>query len=97
MKILKMIMLIGMIVSVDVLYAQNAEEMVFEKLTLDIPINDIGSFIESHKKIMDISMQSGTRTMVGQYVAAHRYSGKNTITLYNVYESVEDIYKDDLW
>lgn len=45
MKILKMIMLIGMIVSVDVLYAQNAEEMVFEKLTLDIPINDIGSFI----------------------------------------------------
>ena len=41
---LKMIMFIGMIVSVDVLYGQNAEEMVFEKLTLDIPINDIGSF-----------------------------------------------------
>ena len=50
MKMLKMIMFIGMIVSVDVLYGQNAEEMVFEKLTLDIPINDIGSFIESHKK-----------------------------------------------
>lgn len=97
MKMLKMIMFIGMIVSADVLYGQNAEEMVFEKLTLDIPINDIGSFIESHKKIMGISMQSGTRTMVGQYVAAHRYSGKNTITLYNVYESVEDIYQDDLW
>ena len=37
---LKMIMFIGMIVSADVLYGQNAEEMVFEKLTLDIPIND---------------------------------------------------------
>jgi hypothetical protein len=30
MKMLKMIMFIGMIVSVDVLYGQNAEEMVFE-------------------------------------------------------------------
>ena len=97
MKMLRMIMFIGLIVSVDVVNGQNAEEMVFEKLTLNIPINDIGTFIDSHKKIMDISMQSGTRTMVGQYVAAHRYSGKNTVTLFNVYESIEDIYQDDLW
>jgi hypothetical protein len=77
--------------------AQNAEVLVFEKLTLDVPVNEIGGFIQSHKIIMDISLKSDSRTFVGQYMAAHRYAGKHSITLYNIYESVEDINSDDMW
>lgn len=79
------------------LYAQPDKAYYAEKYYLDISALDIPEFLEMHKQFTDASMTSDKRTLTGHFVKRHMYAGKNSIVMYDLYDSLEDKLEDDLW
>ena len=78
-----------------VLYGLNSSaQAVMETTYLDVPLNEIGKFIELHKKVVDMSMHED-RKIKGHWVYRHWYGSGPSIAVYDQFDSIEDAVQDD--
>ena len=69
-------------------------QSVIEITYLDIHPTKIDRFVELHKTIVDMS-QGEERTVDGHWVYRHWYGSGGTIAIYDIFDSAEDVIKDD--
>jgi len=63
---------------------------------LDVPANEIGKFLQLHKKVVDMS-NGESRTINIHWVYRHWYGSNHSIMLADIYPNIEAAVKDDFW
>ena len=63
---------------------------------LDVPANEIGKFLQLHKKVVDMS-NGESRTINIHWVYRHWYGSDHSIMLADIYPDIEAAVKDDFW
>ena len=89
MKTLKLIFALMFTFSIS---AQSVMDITY----MDIPVTEIGEFIEVHKQFTDITIEEG-REMNGQWVYRHWYGSGASVVVMTYFDSAEAAAKDDPW
>ena len=71
-------------------------QSVINNTYLDVPANEIGDFLQLHKKVVDMSNGEG-RTIGTHWVYRHWYGSDHSIMLADLYPTVGAAVKDDFW
>ena len=63
---------------------------------MDIPVTELGNFIDIHKEFTNITIEEG-REINGQWVYRHWYGSGASIVIMTYFDSAEAAAKDDPW
>ena len=89
MKILKTILALFISFTVS---AQAVQDITY----FDIPTDQVGEFIQTHKKFMDVTMND-ERKVQGQWVYRHFYGSGASVAVFTDFANINDAVNDDPW
>jgi hypothetical protein len=89
MKILKTILALFISLTVT---AQAVQDITY----FDIPTDQVGEFVQTHKKFMDATMND-ERKVQGQWVYRHFYGSGASVAVFTDFANINDAVNDDPW
>ena len=89
MKILKTILALFITLTVT---AQAVQDITY----FDIPTDQVGEFVQTHKKFMDTTMND-ERKVQGQWVYRHFYGSGASVAVFTDFANINDAVNDDPW
>ena len=89
-------LLLAMLVTFTIVAQDNSEDSVINFTYYDIPVQQIGEFLDLHKQMSDIQL-GDKRKLQGQWVYRHYYGSGASIIIQDNYASASDAVTDDEW